>query len=61
MYQLTVCLVLLYSGDSFFDIEPGRGASHSDPPTQHYTMIFNAFVFMQVCRQSNPIVIPSIA
>jgi len=54
-YQMTVILWLLYYGDIAFDIESGRGKFHGENEvfTQHYTMIFNSFVLMQLFNEFN--------
>jgi magnesium-transporting ATPase (P-type) len=35
------------------DVPSGTGRGHHDPPTQHYSIIFNAFVFMQLFNWLN--------
>ena len=50
VYQLFVTLVILYAGDTLFDIDNGL---HSDVPTQHYTLIFHVFVLMQLFNEIN--------
>jgi len=54
-YQMTVILWLLYYGDTAFDIPSGRGRFHGEDVeyTQHYTMIFNSFVLMQLFNEFN--------
>ena len=44
--QLSILLMLVFSADQWLDIPSGRRI-HVDP-TQHFTMVFNTFVFMQV-------------
>ena len=53
IYQLVVLIVLLFAGDKIFGISSGRGLSHDAEPTEHYTIIFNTFVFMQLFNQIN--------
>lgn len=55
VYQLTVLLVILFYGHVWFDIPSGSTNIH-DPfalPTQHFTIIFNTFVFMQIFNEIN--------
>lgn len=52
-YQLVVVFLLLFAGEKLLDIENGRTAPMQSPPTQHYTMIFNTFVMMQICNEVN--------
>jgi len=53
VYQLTVILVLLFAGEKIFDIDNGRGLSLHAPPSQHFTIIFNTFVMMQIFNEIN--------
>lgn len=50
LYQIIVLFIILYAGAHIFEIRDGKG-SHA--PTQHYTMIFNTFVYMQVFNEIN--------
>lgn len=43
-----VCL-----GEKFFDIDSGRNAPLHSPPTEHYTIVFNTFVMMQLFNEIN--------
>lgn len=59
-FQLIVLNVIIFKGDSIFDIKSGRKADReindSDDgrdPTTHYTIVFNSFVFMQLFNQLN--------
>ncbi|XP_061446407.1 plasma membrane calcium-transporting ATPase 1-like [Rhineura floridana] len=52
-YQLVVVFALVFAGEKFFDIENGRTAPLHSPPTQHYTIVFNTFVMMQICNEVN--------
>jgi len=53
VYQLVIVFYLLIAGAEAMGIEDGRGKGHYDPPTQHFTVIFNAFVCMQVFNELN--------
>ncbi|XP_042315274.1 LOW QUALITY PROTEIN: plasma membrane calcium-transporting ATPase 1-like [Sceloporus undulatus] len=53
IYQLVVVFTLLFVGEKIFDIENGRIAPLEAPPTQHYTLIFNTFVMMQIFNEVN--------
>ena len=52
-YQLIVMLVLVFAGDTLFDIDSGRGRELRDPPTEHFTLVFNTFVWLQVFNEIN--------
>ncbi|XP_069315851.1 plasma membrane calcium-transporting ATPase 4 isoform X1 [Eulemur rufifrons] len=53
VYQLIVIFVLVFAGEKFFDIDSGRKAPLHSPPTQHYTIVFNTFVLMQLFNEIN--------
>ncbi|XP_055000223.1 plasma membrane calcium-transporting ATPase 4 isoform X1 [Sorex araneus] len=53
VYQLVVIFCLVFAGEKFFDIDSGRKAPLNSPPSQHYTIIFNAFVLMQLFNEIN--------
>ncbi|GAB9465607.1 Calcium-translocating p-type atpase, pmca-type [Globisporangium polare] len=57
LYQLIVLLVLTFAGDKIFNIPSGRFADLSDDkkndPTQHMTLVFNSFVWMQLFNEVN--------
>ncbi|CAK6439756.1 unnamed protein product [Pipistrellus nathusii] len=53
VYQLTIIFFLVFAGEKFFDIDSGRNAPLHSPPTQHYTIIFNTFVLMQLFNEIN--------
>ncbi|XP_020832934.1 plasma membrane calcium-transporting ATPase 3 isoform X8 [Phascolarctos cinereus] len=53
IYQLTVIFTLLFAGEVMFDIDSGRNAPLHSPPSEHYTIIFNTFVLMQLCNEIN--------
>ena len=44
------CIVL---GHKFFDIDSGLHAEIHDPPSQHFTIIFNTFVMMTLFNEIN--------
>lgn len=56
-YQLVVLLVLTFVGEKLFDIPSGRYADldedHKHDPSQHMTIVFNAFVWMQLFNELN--------
>ena len=51
IYQLTVIFTILFAGDRLFDIPTGIGGSLNDPPTQHFTIVFNVFVIMTIFNE----------
>ncbi|XP_045892342.1 plasma membrane calcium-transporting ATPase 1-like [Micropterus dolomieu] len=53
IYQLTIIFVLLFLGERMFDIDSGRNAPLHAPPSQHYTIVFNTFVMMQIFNEIN--------
>ncbi|XP_036057667.1 plasma membrane calcium-transporting ATPase 4 isoform X1 [Onychomys torridus] len=53
VYQLTVVFVLVFAGERMFDIDSGRKAPLHSPPSQHYTIVFNTFVLMQLFNEIN--------
>uniref|UniRef100_A0A8C4X9J7 Calcium-transporting ATPase n=1 Tax=Erpetoichthys calabaricus TaxID=27687 RepID=A0A8C4X9J7_ERPCA len=53
VYQLTVIFSLLFIGEKIFDIDSGRNAPLHSPPSEHYTIIFNTFVLMQLFNEIN--------
>jgi len=53
VYQLIVIMVILIDGHNLFDVPDGRFSEHNDPPTRHFTIIFNTFVFMQIFNEFN--------
>ncbi|XP_023275741.1 plasma membrane calcium-transporting ATPase 1-like [Seriola lalandi dorsalis] len=53
IYQLTVIFTLLFVGETFFDIDSGRNTPLHAPPTEHYTIVFNTFVLMQIFNELN--------
>ncbi|XP_072522243.1 plasma membrane calcium-transporting ATPase 4 isoform X5 [Salminus brasiliensis] len=53
IYQLVVTFTLLFAGEKFFNIDSGRNAPLHSPPSEHYTIIFNVFVMMQLFNEIN--------
>ena len=53
LYQFTTLLVLLFAGPQLFDIDKGDLEDVFAEPTQHFTIIFNTFVFMQIFNELN--------
>ncbi|XP_058860823.1 plasma membrane calcium-transporting ATPase 1-like isoform X2 [Acipenser ruthenus] len=53
VYQLTIIFTLLFAGEKFFDIDSGRNAPLHSPPSEHYTIVFNTFVMMQLFNEIN--------
>ncbi|XP_075040057.1 plasma membrane calcium-transporting ATPase 2 isoform X16 [Mixophyes fleayi] len=53
VYQLTLIFTLLFVGEQIFNIDSGRNAPLHSPPSEHYTIIFNTFVMMQLFNEIN--------
>ncbi|XP_061423311.1 plasma membrane calcium-transporting ATPase 1-like [Lethenteron reissneri] len=53
VYQLTVIFTLLFTGETLFDVDSGRNAPLHAPPSEHYTIVFNTFVLMQLFNEIN--------
>uniref|UniRef100_A0A8C6YEY5 Calcium-transporting ATPase n=1 Tax=Naja naja TaxID=35670 RepID=A0A8C6YEY5_NAJNA len=53
VYQLTLIFTLLFVGEKVFKIDSGRNAPLHSPPSEHYTIIFNTFVMMQLFNEIN--------
>ncbi|XP_074499466.1 plasma membrane calcium-transporting ATPase 2 isoform X3 [Sebastes fasciatus] len=53
VYQLIIIFTLLFVGEKIFDIDSGRNAPLHAPPSEHYTIIFNTFVMMQLFNEIN--------
>lgn len=45
--------VLFSAGEKLFDIDSGRNAPLHAPPSEHYTVVFNTFVLMQLFNEIN--------
>ena len=41
------------AGEKLFDIDNGRYAALHAPPSQHFTIVFNAFVMMTLFNEIN--------
>lgn len=41
------------AGEKIFDIDCGRNAPLHAPPSEHYTIVFNTFVLMQLFNELN--------
>ncbi|EDQ88387.1 uncharacterized protein MONBRDRAFT_9247 [Monosiga brevicollis MX1] len=58
-YQLVVLLLLIFYGDKMFNIQSGRRYDLTEQQkddqilTQHYSMVFNTFVWMQIFNEIN--------
>lgn len=44
---------IIATGEAFFNVESGRWAPLHAPPTQHYTIVFNAFALMTLVNAFN--------
>lgn len=53
VYQLVIIFTLLFAGEKIFDIDSGRNAPLHAPPSEHYTIVFNTFVLMQLFNELN--------
>ncbi|KAI5614403.1 plasma membrane calcium-transporting ATPase 3 isoform X5 [Silurus asotus] len=53
VYQLSVTFTLLFAGEKIFCIDSGRNSPLHSPPSEHYTIIFNVFVMMQLFNEIN--------
>ncbi|XP_034440472.1 plasma membrane calcium-transporting ATPase 1-like isoform X3 [Hippoglossus hippoglossus] len=53
VYQLVIIFTLLFAGETIFDIDSGRNTPLHSPPTEHYTIVFNVFVMMQLFNEIN--------
>ncbi|XP_010885629.1 plasma membrane calcium-transporting ATPase 1a isoform X3 [Esox lucius] len=53
VYQLVIIFTLLFVGERIFNIDSGRYAPLHSPPSEHYTIIFNTFVLMQLFNEIN--------
>ncbi|XP_015670621.1 plasma membrane calcium-transporting ATPase 3 isoform X4 [Protobothrops mucrosquamatus] len=53
VYQLIIIFTLLFVGEVIFDIDNGRNAPLHSPSSEHYTIIFNTFVMMQLFNEIN--------
>lgn len=53
IYQLIVMLVLVFPGPELFDIDDSKYRPLRATPRQHFTFVFNTFVFMQIFNEIN--------
>ncbi|CAH1266562.1 ATP2B2 [Branchiostoma lanceolatum] len=53
VYQLIIIFTILFAGDIIYDIDSGRGAALHAAPSQHFTIVFNTFVMMQIFNEIN--------
>ncbi|XP_062855521.1 plasma membrane calcium-transporting ATPase 3a isoform X2 [Trichomycterus rosablanca] len=53
VYQLVIIFTLLFVGEKIFDIDNGRYSPLHAHPSEHYTIIFNTFVLMQLFNEIN--------
>ncbi|XP_023137236.1 plasma membrane calcium-transporting ATPase 1-like isoform X2 [Amphiprion ocellaris] len=53
VFQLVIIFTLLFAGEKLFDIDSGRNAPLHSPPSEHYTIVFNVFVMMQLFNEIN--------
>lgn len=53
VYQLIIIFTLLFAGEKMFNIDSGRYADLHAPPSEHYTIVFNTFVMMQLFNEIN--------
>ncbi|XP_067287650.1 plasma membrane calcium-transporting ATPase 4 isoform X1 [Pseudorasbora parva] len=53
VYQLIITFTLLFAGEKIFNIDSGRNTPLHSPPSEHYTIIFNVFVMMQLFNEIN--------
>uniref|UniRef100_A0A8C1SQP0 Calcium-transporting ATPase n=1 Tax=Cyprinus carpio TaxID=7962 RepID=A0A8C1SQP0_CYPCA len=53
VYQLTIIFTLLFAGEQIFDIDSGRNTPLHAPPSEHYTIVFNTFVMLQLFNEIN--------
>ena len=53
-YQIAVVMTLLFAGPDLLDVRPGHEVEQEDDEnSKHYTIIFNAFVWMQLFNEIN--------
>uniref|UniRef100_A0A8L8KKK6 Calcium-transporting ATPase n=1 Tax=Heligmosomoides polygyrus TaxID=6339 RepID=A0A8L8KKK6_HELPZ len=53
LYQLLILFTIFYYGDRIFGIRSGLYAPLFAPPSQHFTIVFNAFVMMTLFNEIN--------
>jgi Ca2+ transporting ATPase len=52
-YQITVVMVLLFAGPEILNIPKGHDVEDMGQNSEHYTLIFNTFVWMQLFNEIN--------
>jgi len=52
-YQLAIIMFLLFGGPDAFSLTPGDQVEREGKNSEHYTFIFNAFVWMQLFNEVN--------
>ncbi|CAL8364533.1 unnamed protein product [Lota lota] len=52
-YQLVIIFTMIFAGEKMFGVSSGRQAPLHAPPSEHYTMVFNTFVNMQLFNEIN--------
>ena len=52
-YQLIIIMFLLFGGPQVFGLTPGDQVERQGLNSEHYTFIFNAFVWMQLFNEIN--------
>merc|ERR1719500_1860291 len=53
VYQMIVTFGMMFYGNIIFDLDSGRVAELRDPPSVHFTMVFNTFVMMTLFNEIN--------
>ncbi|TMS39882.1 hypothetical protein L596_006341 [Steinernema carpocapsae] len=53
LYQLVVLFAILFFGHKFIPGVENEGFVPNQPPSKHFTIIFNAFVLMTLCNEIN--------
>ena len=53
IYQLCVLLVILFAGESIWDLPPVIDPETNRSPNAKYTLIFNTFVLFQLFNEIN--------
>jgi len=52
-YQIAVVMFLLFAGPDILNVEEGHKVEERDENSEHYTIIFNTFVWMQLFNEMN--------
>lgn len=53
MFIKVKAFVFFLTGEKFFNIDSGRNSPLHAPPSEHYTIVFNVFVMMQLFNEIN--------